>query len=140
MNVEKDLKRSNINNIMEEITDCIKTVSGELGSHYKENIYQSALYLELNLKGYITQTEVVIPITYKGYYLGFERADIVVYNSEGKITNILELKSQNSRITAKEIIQLRKYLKNLQCDSGILVNFYETLEIYEVTQGSSRKV
>jgi len=125
---------------MEEVLECIKTVSVELGGYYKENIYQSALYLELNLRGQITQTEVVVPITYKGYYLGFERADIVLYNSVGKITNILELKSQNSRITAKEINQLRKYLKNLDCKNGILVNFYETLEIYEVNQETSRKV
>lgn len=125
---------------MEGVLDCIKMVSNELGGYYKENIYQSAMYLELNLKGYITQTEVVVPIIYKGYYLGFERADIVLYNKECEITNILELKSQNSRITAKEINQLRKYLKNLNCEKGILINFYETLEIYEVTQGSSRKV
>ena len=125
---------------MDDIVNCIKTVSDELGFHYKENIYQSALYLEMNLKGYITQTEVIAPIIYKGYYLGFERADIVVYNKEGKITNIMELKSQNARITSKEINQLRKYLKNLNCDTGILVNFYETLEIYIVTQASSRKV
>jgi GxxExxY protein len=125
---------------MDDIVNCIKTVSDELGFHYKENIYQSALYLEMNLKGYITQTEVIAPIIYKGYYLGFERADIVVYNKEGKITNIMELKSQNARITSKEINQLRKYLKNLNCETGILVNFYETLEIYIVTQASSRKV
>ena len=125
---------------MDDIVNCIKTVSNELGFHYKENIYQSALYLEMNLKGYITQTEVIAPIIYKGYYLGFERADIVVYNKEGKITNIMELKSQNARITSKEINQLRKYLKNLNCETGILVNFYETLEIYIVTQASSRKV
>ncbi len=125
---------------MEGVIDCIKMVSNELGGHYKENIYQSAMYLELNLNGYITQTEVVVPIIYKGYYLGYERADIVLYNKNCEITNILELKSQNSRITAKEINQLRKYLKNLNCETGILINFYENLEIYEVTQGSSRKV
>jgi len=125
---------------MDEIIKCIKTVSNELGFHYKENIYQSALYFEMNLTGYITQTEVVVPINYKGYYLGFERADVVVYSEEGKITNILELKSQNSRITSKEIIQLRKYLKNLNCETGILVNFFETLEIYIITQETSRKV
>ena len=125
---------------MDDIVNCIKTVSNELGFHYKENIYQSALYLEMNLKGYITQTEVIAPIIYKGYYLGFERADIVVYNKEGKITNIMELKSQNARTTSKEINQLRKYLKNLNCETGILVNFYETLEIYIVTQATSRKV
>lgn len=125
---------------MDDIIACIITVSNELGFHYKENIYQSALYLELNLKRYITQTEVVIPITYKGYYLGFERADVVVYSTEGEITTILELKSQNSRISAKEINQLRKYLKNLNCEFGILVNFFETLEIYIITQETSRKV
>ena len=124
---------------MDGIIECVKTVSDELGFHYKENIYQSALYLEMNLKGYITQTEVVVPIIYKGYYLGFERADIVVYSSEGNIINILELKSQNSRITSKEIIHLRKYLKNLKCETGLLINFFETLEIYIVTQETSRK-
>ena len=122
------------------IIKCINTVSSELGNYYKENIYQSALYLELNLCGYISQTEVIVPIIYKGYYLGFERADIVLYDTEGKIINILELKSQNSRVTLKEITQLRKYLKNLNCEEGILVNFYDKLEIYRVKEDSYHKV
>ena len=105
-----------------QIKDSIYTVEKELGNCYKENIYQSALTVELQMKGIIIQT-----------------ADIVVYN-ENSIYTILELKSQNSRISTKEINQLRKYLNNLDCDSGILVNFYDNLEIYQVNKFSHRKI
>jgi len=125
---------------MEKILECIKTVEKELGNHYRENIYQFALYIELNLNGYLVQTEVMIPIYYKGVYVGFERADIVIYNQEGKIQYILELKSQNSRLASKEIMQLRKYLKNTGCEIGILVNFYESLEIIKVDHALSQKI
>jgi GxxExxY protein len=123
---------------MEKIIQCIKTVNDELGNHYKENIYQYALYVELNLKGFLVQTEVIIPILYKGVYVGFERADIVIYDPE--FTYILELKSQNSRLSSKETNQLKKYLRNLNCEKGLLINFFETLEIMEVTKETSRKI
>ena len=123
---------------MEKIIQCIKTVNDELGNHYKENIYQYALYVELNLKGFLVQTEVIIPILYKGVYVGFGRADIVIYDPE--FTYILELKSQNSRLSSKETNQLKKYLRNLNCEKGLLINFFETLEIMEVTKETSRKI
>lgn len=125
---------------MEKILDCVYKVNKELGNHYRENIYQYALYIELNLQGYLVQTEVMIPIQYKGVYVGFERADIVIYNSNGAIEYILELKSQNSRLASKEIMQLRKYLNNLSCNNGLLINFYENLEIIKVNQESSAKI
>ena len=125
---------------MEKILECVRKVESELGNHYRENIYQYALYVELNLQGYLVQTEVMIPINYKGVYVGFERADIVIYNSNGTIEYILELKSQNSRLASKEIMQLRKYLNNLSCNNGLLINFYENLEIIKVDQQSSSKI
>jgi GxxExxY protein len=85
---------------MEKLIECIRTVSNELGNHYKENIYQSALYVELNLKGYMVQTEVIVPIFYKNVYIGFERADIVIYNNDSIV--IIELKSQNSRLPIRK--------------------------------------
>ena len=125
---------------MEKIIQCIKTVNDELGNYYKENIYQYALYVELNLKGFLVQTEVIIPILYKGVYVGFERADIVLYDKLGNIEYILELKSQNSRLSSKETNQLKKYLRNMNCEKGLLINFFETLEIMEVTKETSRKI
>lgn len=125
--------------MLNQIKDSIYTVEKELGNCYKENIYQSALAVELQMKGIIIQTEVIVPILYKNVNVGYERADIVVYN-QNSIYTILELKSQNSRINTKEINQLRKYLNNLDCDSGILVNFYDNLEIYLVDKLSHKKI
>ena len=125
---------------MDNILECIYTVEKELGKHYKENIYQYALYVELNLRGYLVQTEVMLPIHYKGVYVGFERADIVIYDTSGNIACILELKSQNARLGSKEIMQLRKYLKNTGCENGILINFYESLEIVNVDHSFSQKI
>ena len=122
-----------------EIITHIKEVEREMGNHYKENIYQYSLYNELNINGIMCQTEVMVPIMYKFFYVGFERADIVIYDNE-RPTFIIELKSQNQRIGPKEINQLKKYMNNLKCTQAILVNFYETLEIITVNDGLCQKI
>ena len=121
------------------IIESIKEVEKELGNHYKENLYQNALYTELNKRMYLCQTEVIVPVYYKEVYIGFERADIVIYK-ENVPYLIIELKSQNQRVGSKEINQLKKYMLNLKCKYGILVNFYETLEIMKVTEDFCQKI
>jgi GxxExxY protein len=125
--------------IFEDVIDFIHRVEKVLGKHYKENIYQNALYYELNTNGYISQTEVIVPILYKNFPIGFERADIVIYK-EGAPVFIIELKSQNQRLGNKENQQLRKYMTNLNCKDGILVNFYETLEIVKISGDLCQKI
>lgn len=125
---------------MDKIIECIKTVESLLGNYYKENIYQNALCVELNLAGFIIQSEVIVPIIYKQMTIGYERADIVVYSSDGSIICIIELKSQNTRLSIKEINQLRKYIINLKTDTGLLINFYEKMEIIKVHQYSHSKI
>lgn len=125
--------------IFEDVIRFIKEVESVLGNHYKENIYQNALYYELNDNSYISQTEVVVPIVYKNFHVGFERADIVIYQN-GIPTFIIELKSQNQRLTHKEIQQIKKYMKNLNCTHGILVNYYETLEIIKISNDFCQKI
>ena len=124
---------------MDEILKYILEVNKNLGNYYKENVYQSALSVELQLNGKIIQTEVVVPIIYKGVNIGFERADIVVYE-ESCLKYIIELKSQSSRLSCKEINQLRKYLLNMNCENGILVNFYDKLEIIHVDKTNHKKI
>ena len=124
--------------VFQKIIHCVKTVNNDLGNHYRENIYQYALYTELNLNGFMVQTEVIIPVYYKGVYVGFERADIVIYFPD--CIYILELKSQNSKLSIKEITQLRKYMTNMKCKKGLLINFFERLEIIEVSKETSRKI
>lgn len=122
-----------------DIIECIKEVEKALGNHYKENLYQNALYAELNNKTFLCQTEVIVPVYYKNIYIGFERADIVIYKDNIPYI-ILELKSQNQRLGSKEINQLKKYMNNLNCKVGILVNFYETLEIIKVVNDVCQKI
>ena len=97
--------------LIDNIVEYIRNVNNELGNHYKENIYQNALYYEINNNGYVAQTEVIVPIFYKNFYVGFERADIVHYENNN-VKLIIELKSQNQRLGSKEINQLRKYMTN----------------------------
>ena len=83
---------------------------------------------------------MVLPIRYKGVCIGYERADIVIYSKECNPEFIIELKSQNTKLSSKEINQLRKYITNLNCKNGLLVNFYENVEIISVTENSHTKI
>lgn len=125
---------------MDKIIECLKRVNATLGNYYKENVYQAALSVELNLAGILFQNEVVLPINYKGVCVGYERADIVIYSKECNPEFIIELKSQNTKLSSKEINQLRKYINNLNCKNGLLVNFYDNVEIINVTNTTHTKV
>lgn len=109
----------------------------ELGSSYKEHIYVNAMCIHLRNENYLFQTEVIVPINYKGVQLGYERADIVIYEP---IKCILEFKAQTQSIAKKEISQLTKYKKNLEIDNGILINFGNLngkLEYHEMFENST---
>lgn len=90
-----------------------------LGSGYKECVYQRALSLELFNNNYKHSTEVNVNISYKGAFVGFERADIVISNPYV----VVELKAQNQKISQKEIFQTHRYLVDLGIPVGYLVNF-----------------
>jgi GxxExxY protein len=98
----------------------------ELGTSYKEHIYVNAMCIHLRNENYLFQTEVIVPINYMGVQLGYERADIVIYEP---IKCILEFKAQTQNIAKKEIAQLNKYKKNLDINNGIIINFGKILEI-----------
>ena len=109
----------------------------ELGTSYKEHIYVNAMCIHLRNENYLFQTEVIVPINYKGVQLGYERADIVIYEP---IKCILEFKAQTQNIAKKEIAQLTKYKKNLEIDNGILINFGNLngkLEYHEMFENST---
>lgn len=114
-----------------------------LGGGYKENLYQTALAIEYSNNNINHSLEVVIPVLYKGQYIGFERADIVIYNNSNP-SIIIEIKAQHTSVSKKEFNQLNKYLVNTRVNTGYLVNFFSTpvkitpeniikyLEIYKI--------
>ena len=95
-------------------------ILNDLGPAYKEHIYVNAMCVHLRNEHYVFRNEVIVPINYMGVQLGYERADIVIYEP---IRCIIEFKSQTQSISKKEMIQLSKYQKNLDIDDGILINF-----------------
>ena len=117
----------------------ISGIYNELGAGYKENVYHSAVLIELRNHGVQFHSEVICPIQYKGIQIGFERADIVIYDNQ-QMSSVLELKAQHGSITNKELTQIRKYLKNFNVESGLLINFSNTLEIYSVTINNQVKL
>ena len=114
---------------MEEIKTAINKVYSSLGYGYKEHIYSNAMIIELRNLNYQFHNEVVCPILYENIQVGYERADIVIYKP---INCVLEFKAQTMSLQKKDIIQLNKYLINLNIQHGVLINFGSSLEIMEI--------
>jgi len=112
----KELESSIINKINEFSQEIFNT----LGSGYKEHVYVSAMCIHLREQNYLFGNEVIVPIEYKGIQLGYERADIIIYEP---IKCIIEFKAQTQSLSKKEITQLKKYQNNLKINCGILINF-----------------
>lgn len=89
-----------------------------LGPGLLESAYQVCLARELTLQGIPFESEVLIPVVYKGVNLdaGY-RADLIV---DGKV--VIELKAVESLLPVHEA-QLLTYLKLTNCKVGLLINF-----------------
>tara|TARA_B110001450_G_C17553871_1_gene453823 strand:- start:38 stop:451 length:414 start_codon:yes stop_codon:yes gene_type:complete len=126
-----DENNLHITHYFNKIKQFSETILQELGCSYKEHIYVTAMCTHLRQEQYLFNTEVIVPINYNGIQLGYERADVVIYEP---FKCIIEFKAQTQSISKKEIMQLTKYKKNLVIDNGILINFgnlNSKLEFYE---------
>lgn len=134
-NINEDtLLNSEYDKMIEYIKESANNIYKCLGPGYKEHIYVSALNIHLHENNCLFNNEVIVPIIYKNVQLGYERADTIIYNP-CKI--ILEFKSQNNKLSSKEINQLQKYLKNYnngEFNIGILLNFNNNLEFIVVNK------
>ena len=106
-----------------KIKEFSEEIINQLGTSYKEHIYVNAMCVHLRNENYLFQSEVIVPITYLGVQLGYERADIVIYKP---IQCVIEFKSQIQALSKKEMNQLIKYQQNLNINNGILINFGHT--------------
>jgi GxxExxY protein len=93
-------------------------VHRHLGSGFLEAVYQKALARELLARGVPHQSEVELPVSYKGQRLDVSyRADFICYD-----TIVVELKAL-ARLSGVEESQLINYLKATGLETGLLVNF-----------------
>ena len=108
-----------VNDISYQIVGCAIEVHMNLGPGLLESIYHQCLLDELKSEGLIVQSNLAVPISYKGKKLGDPlRLDLLV---EDLI--IVELK-------AVEIVhpvykaQLLTYMKLSEKPKGLLINFH----------------
>jgi len=94
-----------------------------LGNGFLEKVYENALYYELTGKGMNVESQVPVPVRYKGNPVGEYFCDLLV---EDKI--IIELK------VAKDIepiheAQLLHYLKATDLKVGYIINFGKPVKL-----------
>ena len=112
--------------------------------HLSEAVYQRALQLELQQRGYTVEAEKVLPVKYKGMQVGTVRADLVAHprpdTEGGRRETALELK-RAPKITQSHIDQLCTYMtlsarQRFGIVHGAVVNFGASpVEIHYVDGG-----
>lgn len=107
-----------VNDLAYQIVGVAIEVHREIGPGLLESIYERLLKYELFLRGFKVETQVNVPILYKGKNIECDlRFDLLV---EDLI--IVELKAVEKMIPLYEA-QLLTYLKLLKKPKGLLINF-----------------
>lgn len=106
-----------LNQLTEKIIGCAIEVHRQLGPGLLENIYESALCVELESAGLKYARQFTVPIIYKGQGIGEGRIDLLVENEV-----IVEIKSVE-RFDPVFEAQVLTYLKLANKKVGLLINF-----------------
>ncbi len=112
-----------LNQLSSQIIKAAINIHKELGPGLLESVYQSCIVIELRYMGINVQSEVPLPIFYRGEKVHEEgfRLDLLVED-----TIIVELKSVE-KVQAVHKKQLLTYLRLANKPLGLLINFNETL-------------
>lgn len=110
------------------LTDLVYQVNGaaievhrKIGAGLLESIYHQCMIKELSLRGINFQSELKIPIEYKGLKLESDlRCDLFIENCL-----VLELKAVD-QIIPIHVAKLMSYMKLLESPIGLMINFNVT--------------
>lgn len=107
------------NEISKVILDAAIAVHTELGGPgLLESYYENVLKYELELRGLKVQTQMLVPVMYKGRVIGVPyRLDMLV---EDKVIVECKATEKNNPIFSA---QVNTYLHLLNCRLGIVINF-----------------
>jgi GxxExxY protein len=111
-----------INDVTHKVIGAAIEVHRHLGPGLLESAYQTCLQRELGLQGLNFETEVAVPIEYKGeVIMEAYRLDMLVENEV-----VVELKAVES-LNDKHKAQLLTYLQLMRKRAGLLINFNEAV-------------
>ncbi len=115
------MTKTDLKDLIYQVNGCAIEVHKHLGPGLLESVYHSCLKKELTIKGLNFQTELSIPVNYKG--LDVEaglRCDLFI---EKKL--VVELRSIEKVLPIHEA-QLLTYMKLLEVPIGLIINFNVT--------------
>ena len=119
--------------LTERIIRVFYEVYNELGFGFLESVYREAMRIALAEAGFRAETEVPVPVSFRGTLVGVFRADIVV---DGKI--IVELKTAESISKAHEA-QVLHYLRASEMEVGLVMNFGPVAKFRRIEMRNDRK-
>ena len=119
--------------LTDKIIQAFYCVYNELGFGFLENVYQNALYFELQNKGFKVEPQKAIDVYYQTHIVGKYKADLIVDD-----LIILELKAVDALVEENEL-QLINYLKATDKEVGLLLNFGMKPEIRRKAFDNDRK-
>lgn len=105
------------NRLSNELIGAAIEVHRELGPGYHESIYENALEVELNERKVPVRRQHTFAVYYKGHLVGEGRTDMFLDDEL-----VVELKSVE-KLMPIHSAQIKTYLRALQKDLGILINF-----------------
>jgi GxxExxY protein len=125
------ISKTEYERIAKQIVNAAFEVHKELGPGLLESVYEVCLVEELRNRGLSVESQVKVPIVFKGKMLDKEFiVDLLVENSV-----IVELKAVENLLPVHEV-QLLTYLKLADKKLGFLINFNVSL----IKAGIHRKI
>ena len=116
--------------VISEVISCALTVHRTLGPGFLENVYATALSIELSTRGVAFERERAISVGYRGTLIPGQRVDLIVAELV-----IVEVKSV-ARLDPIFQAKLISYLRTTGLRAGLLINFNSML----LKQGLKRVV
>jgi len=110
----------NLNHLTEAVIGAAIEIHRALGPGLLESVYERAMGIELNERGIPFETQVQVPITYKGQSAGDLRLDLLV---DQRL--LVELKAIDA-LAALHQAQVLSYLRATNLTLGLLINFNVT--------------
>jgi GxxExxY protein len=106
------------NQLTYQVIGAAMEVHNQLGPGFKEEVYEKALWVELNHRDIATERQYPLYVEHDGEIVGIFYLDMLV---EDKV--VVEVKALGHQLTNDELAQVINYLKASQKPIGLLFNF-----------------
>ena|SRR5258708_34648302 len=120
MNTDERQIRGKHDDLTQKIIGVFYDVYNELGYGFLESVYRESMRVALEQAGLKTQTEVSVPVSFRGQLVGIFRADLIVNNAV-----LVELKACEALAREHES-QTLHYLRATNIEVALLMNFGPT--------------